>query len=372
MISFFLKLITAICFFGLVTNSYAAVVQSITIPISVGYESNPIYSSSNEQSISRVTATPSYSITSEQGPNQWFSNASFSFIRSSDQTISQDRNDPTLNLGWKRNYETGQFGITGLLNDQSTRVSELIDSGLVSGDNTKNIRTLSANWLNNISDRTSLTLSSSATVISFSGQTTTGLVDSRNESFNAKLGYTINEKLQNFIQISASNFKPEGASSLESKTKSVDLGIIWNASEKLNISASIGSNEVQSGNNVKNENWQAGISTQYITLRTNSNLGLSRSQSPSSTGRVNETDQLTADWSYNLSERDNFALGLTWGQNLTLNKTKTKQFSANYTRELSLSWDFRLSAEHKAREDPLTNTSSSSIMASIIYKLTDF
>ena len=111
---------------------------------------------------------------------------------------------------------------------------------------------------------------------------------------------------------------------------------------------------------------------QYATLRTRSNLGLSRDQSPSSTGSLEESYRIAAGWSYSLTERDNIALDLSWRQNLTVIKNETLLFAANYTRELNLSWDLGLSAEHRIRDDRLTNASSSSIMASIIYKLPDF
>ena len=158
---FNLKLVTTTSLLLVSVQSVAVTVQSLTIPFSVGYESNPQLSVSNEQSISRITLNPSYSLTSNEGPDQWNATASFSAIRTSDQILSQNRNDPSLNVGWTHSYETGSFSVTGLANQQSTRVSELTDSGIISGDNTKKAYTASVNWLNNLSDRTSLTLGSS-------------------------------------------------------------------------------------------------------------------------------------------------------------------------------------------------------------------
>ena len=372
MMSSSLKLIIAILLLVISVNVLAATVQSLTLPLTLGYESNPQFLVNNKKSINRVTLNPGYSITSTQGANQWFTNASLSLVRTSDQTISQDRNDPSLNLGWKHDYETGQFGVTGFLNEQSTRVSEFTDSGLVSGDNTKKTRTLSVNWLNNLNDRTSLTLTGAATNVTFDGLATAGLVDYRNESINTTLSYTLSEQVETFVQYTYSRYIPEDVNSNSSEINSADLGVTWQVNEKLNIITSAGLNEIKSENNTNEKSWQASLSAQYTALRTNSYFSLSRSQSPGSTGSLNESNRFAVGWSYKLSERDNLALDFSWRQNLTLNKTETKQFSANYTRELSLSWDFRMSAEHKARDDKLTNVSSSSIMASLIYKLPDF
>lgn len=357
---------------GVFTSASADVRQSITAPLSVGYESNPQFSRSNQQSISRITLSPSYSLNTVQGADKWSANANLNIIRTSKQSISQDRNDPSVNLGWSHDYETGQFSVKGLFNTQSTQVSELTDSGLIEGDNTRNNRSVSVNWINNLSERTSLTLGSKTTDVSFSGLTTSGLVDYLNESLSSSLNYVISEKLQTSISLSNSRYSPKNASNTDSETNSANIGMTWNTAEKLNISASIGSNETQRGNSPKNGSWKASLTSQYTTSRTNTSFNLSRRQSPSSLGSVNESNQLSVNWSYSLSERDNIAIALSSVKNLTINSTKTSQYSASYTKELSLSWDFRLNAKHIARDNRLTNVSSNSIMATIIYKLPDF
>lgn len=371
-----LKFILSMFFLCVVTNTFAVIQQSFALPLMYEYESNPRFSVTDEQSINRVILVPAYSITANQDTEQWFATANLYLEQSSDQTISQDRNDPSLNIGWSHDYETGQFGVTALLNNQSTRVSEFADSGIVSGDNTRKTRSLSVNWLNTLSDKTTLTFNGNATNVTFDGLVTTGLVDYRNESINATLNYTLSEKIEIFSQLSFSRYTPEDVNSLNSETKGINLGLIWNVNEKFNMTASAGTNETKSESNIQNtsnnKSWQALLNMHYTTVRTNSHLSISRSQSPGSTGSLNETNQLAAGWTYNLSEQEEISLEATWGQNLTLNKTETKSLSANYTREISLSWDFRISAIHRNRDDILTSASSNSIMASVIYSLPEF
>ena len=356
--------------FAVTVNVYASIEQSLTLPLTFEYESNPLFSASDEQSINRVILAPNYSIRANQGTEQWFAVASLRLEQSSDQTISQNRNDPSINLGWTHDYETGQFGVTALLNDQSTRVSEFTDSGLLSNDNTRKTRSLSVNWLNSLSDRTSLRLNGAVSNVTFDGQNTTGLVNYRNESIDATLNYTLSEQMEIFTQLFFSRYKPEGVNSLNSETSGFNLGFTWNVNEKFNITASAGTNETKSTSN--NKSWQAMLNMQYATLRSNSHLSLSRSQSPASTGNINETNQIAAGWLYNLSEKEEIALDVRWGQNLTQNKTETKSLTANYTRQISLSWDFSLSATHRNRNEGLFSVSSNSAMASIIYNLQDF
>ena len=355
------------------TNTSAAVQQSLTIPLSLEYNSNPRLSTSNGQSVDRVILVPDYSITSSQGSNQWFAQASLRLEQTSDQTISQNRNDPSLNLGWTHDYETGQFGINALVDSQSTRVSEFADSGLVSEDNTRNTRRLSLNWLNNLSERTSLTLNGIATNVTFDDLATTGLVNYRNELVNARFSYDLSEQVVTFTQLSFSRYKPQGLTGVNSEIKSADIGLTWNVNEKFNMTTSAGINEIKSEGSIQGiGRWQAMLNMQYTTLLTNSHLSLSKNYIPGSTGIINETNQITAGWTYSLSDKENLVVDISWYQNLTLNETVTKSLAANYTRQISLSWGFRLSAVYRNRNDNLTTASSNSIMTSIIYNLPDF
>lgn len=363
-------LITGLSLFSFSAVTSAAVIQSLTLPLTFSYETNPLYSTTNQQLISRTTVTPRYSMSSNSGANQWTSSASLNAVRTSEQSISQDRNDPSLNIGWAHNYETGLFSVTGLLNDQSTQVTEFTDSGLIAGDNTKKTRTVSVNWRNSITERTSLAFGGSLTNASFHGVTTTGLVNYKNESSNAKLSYALSEQTDVFTQFAYSRYLPENSTST-SNTKSVNLGFTWTVSEKINTTVSIGANETENNNNVS-ESWQVSINSNYATPRTNTQFSLSRSLAPSSIGSLSESNQFALGLSHSLTERDNISLNMSWRENLNANKTITNQISANYAKELNLSWNFRLTAAHNSREDKLTNVSSSSIMASIIYKLPDF
>ena len=102
------------------SNTYAVTQQSLTLPITLEYDSNPRFSVTNEQSVRRYSLTPEYSFSVTQGIDEWFATAGLHLEQSSDQTISQDRTDPSLKIGWTHNYETGKFEVAAFLQDQST------------------------------------------------------------------------------------------------------------------------------------------------------------------------------------------------------------------------------------------------------------
>lgn len=369
-----LKIVSiTVVFMAMQTDSFA-VQQSLIIPLSIESESNPTLSLTDEKSVTRTSLTPRYSILSNDVTNPWFANLNVRVIRSSDQTIIQDRDDPSIDIGWTHNFATGQFAVTGLSSVQSTRVSEFTDSGLVSGDNTRNTRSGSINWSNSLNDRSSLSLGSDVTSVTFDGLVTTGLVNFRNEAVNVRLNSTISEKLNAFASVSSSRFLPENNGGNEATTNAFNLGFTWNVSEQFNLNTSAGLNETKYKDNTlpEEKSWQGNIAMQYSTARSTSQLNLLRRQSPSSSGSLNETNQITLGWAYSLSEKESILLDANWRQNLTINKTKTSQFSAKYTRQISLSWDFSLSVEHRLQESVLGDASNNSIMTSIDYKLPDF
>lgn len=372
-----LKIAIGILLASISANTFSAVIQSLTVPLTFEYEDNPLFSAAaNKVSESRVTVTPNYSITANKGSNQFIGGASVRIARSSDQSISQDRNDPSINLGWNHDYEAGQFSVNTLLNEQSTRVSELTDSGQVAGDNTRKTQSISANWLNSLSERSSLTIGGTSTDVKFDGLSIAGLVDFQNDTINTKLAYTLSEKMGSFVQLSFSRFKADDVNNTINDTRSINAGLTWDASEQLNLSGSVGASETASKSDVlssaKVNGWQGEFNLQYTTLLTSSYLTLSRRQSPGSTGSLNEANAFAVGWNYSLSEKDEFGFDYNWRQNLTLNKTLTTQFSTQYTRQISLLWDFRLSLGHKVIGSNLLKASSNSIMASIIYKLPEF
>jgi len=364
------------------TNSHAVIEQSLILPISFEYESNPSFSVTNEQEINRLIFVPSYSLTVNRETEQWNADLSFRIERSPDQTISQDRNDPLLNLGWKHDYETGQFSATAILNDQSTRISEFTDDGpveftnssLETGDNTQKRRSLFLGWQKNVSDRTIFILNGEITNMAFEGPSALDLVGYRNDSLNASLNFPLSGRVETFTQLYASRYNPEGTNNSSSESRGFNIGVKWHGNENFNITASAGPNETISNGQIQSihKSWQAIMSMQYSTLKTNSYFSASRSRSPGSTGNINEQNRIVAGWKYVVNERDNVALDFTWGQNLTLNKIETKSLIAKYTKNISIAMDFSLSAIHRNREDTLTKSYSNSVMASIIYNIPDF
>ena len=120
--------------------------QSIRLPFSVGYESNPRLVENNKRSVQRLTLVPDYSLMATKNNEQFFANLKLSLEKSSNVSVSRDREDPSITLGWTHNYETGQFGITASFVEEATQISEFAETGQVNDDDTRQNRSFLINW----------------------------------------------------------------------------------------------------------------------------------------------------------------------------------------------------------------------------------
>lgn len=380
MILSFIKIIIRLMLLGIAANSWASTEQSLTLPLTFEYQSNPQFVVTGSQAVNYINFTPAYSITSSDGSDQWGANISVHMQRSSNKAISDDRADPAARLNWVHDYETGQFSIIGNSHIRSTRLSEITDSGLLYRDNTQKLSSLIMSWRNVLSERSTLTFSGSTTNVTFAGENTSGLINYTNNFISGRYDYVLTERTSVFTNLSMSRYLPKSVNNTNIDTASFDVGTVWNVNQELNLTASVGANDVRNYSATTashNKGWQANINMQYTTPRTSSHIGVSRQIEPGSTGSVSETSQLVFGSLYHLSERDSISANVNVTENIVLNNTdikiKTKTISASYNNELSSEWNFRLSATHMNRDD---NTSSvvenNTVMASIIYNISGF
>jgi len=387
MLSSLFKLSVGILFLCVTTNTIAETLQSFTLPLSYKYEGNPTLLVTDEliEPLSRLILIPDYLLLINKGNEQWSLGASLRMERSSNQSVSEDRNDPALNVGWIHEYRTGQFDLNALLVDRSTRFTEFQDSSFVRFDNTRQNRSIFANWLNSIGSRASIAINAEGTSVAYATETLT-LNDYQYTSISPRLSYTLNRQVEAFGQFSYLGFDSKGTntvSSNESNAESIDFGVTWTVSEKANIIASVGLNQMYEllvSNNLvgvmsenTTEGWQGLLNIQYVTLRTTTQINLERSLQPLSAGIV-ESNQLDVGWAYSLGEREEIALDFRWRERLQIIRIRTMNIIVSYTLQLSSKWDFMVSAENRNRVDSSTLASaySNSLLTSIIYKIPDF
>lgn len=323
------------------SSLYAATWENqFTLPLAYEYQTNPTLSSTDEQSISKLVVSPAYSLNVSQDLNTWNANLSYKLERSSKAESSQDREYPSVNLGWNRALESGQMGVTAHYDDNSTRVTEFDDSGQVLVDGSRKLASISANWSHTINEKASIAINAGYSQAKYSN---IGLIDYSTTSLGASINYKLNSKIEPFISFNSS--KTDNEDAIEATdVQSLTIGTLYSATEKLNFTVSGSVNNVKTTTE-KTTN-SASFTMNYGTEYTQSSILLLRSLAASgSTGSVVESTQLNASWSYSVTEISSLAVNIGARENKNTNKTLT--YRINYTDKLSESWDWRLSVEHR-------------------------
>ena len=341
------------------------ILQQASVLTSVEYDTNPTLVSNNEQSIFRYTTSPKYTLTGVDGNNRWYTNLGINFQRSSNQSISGNRKDPNINIGWEREYDKGRYSILSTYNKSSSRFSELNTTGIVDKDGTIASKSIAIAWSRLLSERLDLSVNgqyakSKVTNSSFSNTTT--------KTLGTALTYELSEKISLFIKADLSELSSGNRNSTSTISQNYLLGANLEVNPQLNLSGNLGLNHQQNAGN----GWVANASASYLGERYNFRGALSRNVIPSSTGQFQKNDNLSLVYGYNLSDTSKTGVDLSWNSNDSINGSETRQLSGYYSKEISDLWQFRLALSLKELKNSNQSASDGIFGITFTYNTPEF
>jgi hypothetical protein len=360
----FTNQLLVLCFVAFSSPSNALIfVQQISVPIGTEFDTNPtLVSSRAKQSIWRYTLNPRYRVSTTDNLNRWYADAGLRIVRSSNKKITDDREDPSLDLGWDRELEKGTFGIVLHYDKASSRFTELRTDGLVDKDGSATNKSISANWSRQINEKLNLGVNSQYTKTTYVGSNFT---NSSSKSIGATLNYELNEKVSPFVNVGVTEFSPSGR---KTRSKNILVGAKVVLSPNFTISPAIGiNNQSDAGSG-----WIANTSFNYLGEKYMLGGSVSRNVSASAVGSFQKTDRLTVAYSYELSEKDRFGTDLSWTKNKSDFNSETKQLSGWYSREINSNWQMRLFAETKHLTNGISKANGNVIGINLTYNTPEF
>jgi opacity protein-like surface antigen len=338
-------------------------VQQISVPIGTEFDTNPtLVSSRTKQSIWRYTLNPRYRVSTTENLNRWYADAGLRIVRSSNKKITDDRQDPSLDLGWDRELEKGSFGIVLHYDKASSRFTELRTDGLVDKDGSATNKSISANWTHQINNKLNLSLNGQYSKTSYVGSNFT---NSSNKSISATLNYELNEKVSPFVTVGMTEFSPAGK---KTRSKNILVGAKVIITPNFTVSPAFGINNESSAGS----GWIANTSFNYIGEKYLLGGSIARNVSPSAVGNFQKTDRLGLTYSYELSEKDRFGADLSWTKNKSDFDSETKQLSGWYSREINNNWQMRLFAETKHLTNGSLKANGNVIGINLTYNTPEF
>lgn len=364
-----LKNLSKLLAIGLVTCSSpvnaAIVLQKISVVTGVEYESNPTFTSSNQRSVLRATALPTYTAFLVDEKNRWFTTAGLSVQRSSDSAVSESRQDPNLVVGWEHEYDKGTFNISADYSKTSSRLNEFSTNGVIDQDGSATTKSISASWSRSLTERLNLSAAGQYSQINYARS---GFSNYKSKSLNSSLTYEWNERINTFAQIGISELNSELNSTQSRFSKSLLVGTTAMLSPTFNMSANAGINHRQGSG----AGLVANISMSYLAERYNLQGSLSRNVTPSGIGEFQQTNNLNVRYVYELSEKSRVGSDFAISSNGSTAGNNTLQVGGWYAKELSDSMQFRINLNRKQLTNASQSASSNIIGISLNYNTPNF
>lgn len=260
--------------------------------------------------------------------------------------------DQFLRGRWSFLGERHQISLTGGFDRDSTRTSEIEDTGRVSDAAVRRERgNVGASWGWSWTERQQLSASINATDVSY-GSDRRQFVDYR--FYSGSLGWTLrlSERTDLTVQGFGNLYRPEFRDAsfnffgvpvplsykTESEALGADVGLSHRYTEHLELSASLGNSRVETEYSIRDplefcpsefsegfgicelrdrsaNSRVARLEATYNRERHRASLRLNQETTPSSDGRLLEARRARAAWRWQLSERGTVRSALTWGRN---------------------------------------------------------
>ncbi len=364
--------------------------QSINVSTGVEYNSNPLFMSAS-QPVWLAVRSPTYTVTNTSGLNEWTLDVGLNIQRSSDTFVMVNRNDPTATLGWVHTLQSGSVGVKAHYEQDSTLFGVgQTGNSLVALDGTSYVQSITANWLYNLNDTWQLdssaianhTTYSSVNTTSPGGSNSTGsLFGYQSNTYDTKLTKQFSNTLSTYGQISYTQFSLDNQPISDTQLSTV-LGIQSTLSETLTLLADAGvtdttGNAFSSPGNVGASSSTTGtigsIARNYVGLRSNGRLTVSRTDMPSGFGGFVLTDELNGEYSHDLSNNNSIGTGYIYAKNLSLYIDTTSQFSVWFSHQISSALSLKLMLQQRTFSAPGYSSASDNVASLFLtYNNPDF
>jgi len=339
--------------------------QGLSVTSGLEYDSNPTLAASNDQAVWRVRLAPAYRLKWVKGADEWQASARLDAERSSDQSVSVDRDDPSLSLGWTRENPLGALSLRAGYVEASTRVTELSDTGELAPDATRTEMTLDADWDRSLSERLSLGLNAGYKDVSYQGGGS--FTDYDNIDIGLTLSYLLDETRTPYLSLTASRYEPDGDAAGQPSSRQYGplAGIKWQATELLNVDLNTGLSRING--ETSQTQWRSLASVSYQGERLASDLGYQRAAGASGAGGYAESDRITLDLRYAYSDLSDVGVTGSWRKNRSDLANTTTSLVVWASRELTETWSLRGSFQIKEEKDTGPTAQAAVWMLSVSY-----
>ncbi len=338
--------------------------QNLLLSSVTEYDSNPIMTEKNKQSLFRFTLAPTYSFAKVDENQRINFDASLNVQRSTNTQVSADRKDPRVNLAWLYVAEKNQYNVDLGYSKYSTRFSELTESGFIQQDGSVLNKNISAGWGRTITDRLISKVNASYSDAVF---TAAGLSSYTSKQINGNLSYAYSEYFSPYIQAAISDYKTQiNPKPISSTNYSIGSTILM--SERLDVNVNVGLNHSSTAGN----GWIGLFGSHYKSEYSSLSATLQRSVNPTGLTDLQKTDSLVLNYTYDLSDLSAVGSTINFLKSDAITSNKVRQIDAFYSRTLSPQWNMRVIVTDKDYESNASSAHGNVLGLSLTYQTPNF
>lgn len=341
------------------------IVQKFSSTQSVELDSNIRLQETNNESVTLFRVMPKYEVYKTDGVNKFGADALFLVQRASDVTLMNDRNDPTINLNWSREFGRGNLSAILHYDKASTRVTELDDSGVIFADGSRISRRATVDWNYFLNEKLLFNLNASNNKVDFQ-RSALNPFDSQNVISTLKYFYS-----ERFIPtLSAGYIRQDREGSDILNTRSINIGAEYLHSDRLKSKFIVGTRKNSGDDSGTGKLYD--FSSEYLYNKGRVNASYSRSINPSGANGLIETDRYRLSGDYDINSDWHLGASYLLNKNKLINDTEIQQMELNLTRVISRDWRLKTFVRHRERSTSTVEADGNVIGLSIIFLSPEF
>lgn len=349
--------------------------HSVSVNANTKYDSNPSMATENIRGVFVNTVVPRYQVRYVNGVNEVTAAGQMTVVRTSDQDLVIDREDPTARLGWKRELQRGEINAAVDYDKESTSSSEPTTSGSSGSNDTRAHYGVSGSVKYEISQRMEADISISKDYYTYS--TSSGLVSSFGNydttTSMVTLTYLLNQRNAVYTRVGATKYTPDTPGADSTVNNTAVVGVKTDLTPNISADANVGAARLDTAGSPTSAIGAASLT--YNGKRTTASVNYSRSSSSSGSSSFTQTDDVSASVTYAVDDRSNIGATASMSSTIAENPTTSSSVEVFADRQMIRDLTARASYQYRRNESvgdtETTVATGSSVMLSVNYDLPD-
>lgn len=330
--------------------------NAVSTRVATEYDSNPAMNPAYQGGVWRVLVEPGYTLTRASDADELKAGLGLIVARSSDKTVSQDREDPSVFLNLRHQVQSGVLSLSARYDEESTRVAEYNPAVLIFVDGTRASRTLSGSWSQALGERNTLVADGEYSNIRY---TESPYADYLTRSGSIMLKHAWSERSEPFVRFLYVDYVPADNLPVDRRYTSL-LGLNLKITDQLEGNIQAGQTR---GVSAGSDSLQGGVGLRYTGQQSRFTLNAERQDvTPTGLGGFVTSDQVNGGWSYDFSERSRTGIDLLWRRSHFITDSLYRTAGAWNERELSSFWRMRAYYLRRVSGGDEINSAASNMM----------